>query len=79
MKLVIPLDFSACRSALGGLLEASVRNSVREFNHFNGAAVAVCRLRQLTDEDFSEGIEGMREAAGSDAAVDTDPPLTDAY
>jgi hypothetical protein len=56
-----------------------VRNNVREFHHFNGAAVAVYDVRQLTNEDFSEGIKAKREAAGSDAAVDTDPPITDAY
>jgi hypothetical protein len=65
MKLVVTFDFPDRCAPLAVMLEASIRDSVKEFNRNTTAAnVTVHRVRLLTDKHWREQIERIYAPRG---------------
>jgi hypothetical protein len=65
MKLVVTFDFPDRSAPLAVMLEARIRDAVKEFNHNTTAAnVTVHRVRLLTDKHWREQIERIYAPRG---------------
>jgi hypothetical protein len=70
MKLVVTFDFPDRSTPLAVMLEACVRDSVKEFNRNATAAnVTVHRVRLLTDKHWREQIERIYAPRGRAGGV----------
>jgi hypothetical protein len=65
MKLVVTFDFPDRSTPLAAMLEARIRDSVKEFNRDTTAAnVTVHRVRLLTDKHWRDQIERLYAPRG---------------
>jgi hypothetical protein len=65
MKLVVTFDFPDRAAPLAVILEAFIRNSVKDFNRNTPAAnTTVHRVRPLTDKHWREQIERLYTPRG---------------